>query len=179
MPSARGFSPLNTLAKKGRYWKAPLLSTSKPREGAAFDAFSRPTTRTRPELKNLDWRRDAFDALLSNLIEAASVRECIGDDTRNDTSSIVGPRRFLHASSDVYGIPVDADRTLGVALFTDDDVAAVDADSEIRRDAEKLTIGVALARNTDKHCIHCVQDCVVLDGRRPVPHRDQPIALVE
>src|ERR1700730_14547737 len=131
MPSARGFSPLNTLAKKGGIGRPRYCPRRSRAEGAAFDAFSRPTTRTDPELKNLNWRRDAFDALLSNLIEAASVRECIGDDTRNDTSSIVGPRRFLHARSDVYGIPVDADRTLGVALFTDDDVTAVDADSEI------------------------------------------------
>src|SRR6202035_3336785 len=104
-------------------------------------------TRTRPELENPDWRRDAFDALLSNLIEAASVSECIGDDAGNDAGSIVGPRRFLHAGGDVDGVSVDADRTPGVALFTDDDVSAVDADAEIRRDAQQMTTRRALPPN--------------------------------
>ena len=87
--------------------------------------------------------------------------------------------RFLHARGDVDRAAIDADRPLGVALFADDHVAAMDPDAKARDDTELRHIAALLAPNGGEHRIDGAQYLVVMHRLAPIPDRDQPVALVK
>src|SRR5262249_35944357 len=103
----------------------------------------------------------------------------LGHGGGDDAADSVISRRLLHARGDIDGIAIDSDRSFAVSLLADDNLAAVDADTELWRDAKRRLISVTLLRDDGEHQVDGAQDRVIADCIVPGPRRDQTVAFVE
>ena len=124
-----------------------------------------------------DWGGNSLHAFFTKCLEAVVRRECIRDRARYHAADAMRPSSFLHPGRDIDRIAIDTNRAFGVALLAHHDVAAVNTDAKLGRNAKRAHIGIALPRDRSEHLVDGTQDGVVTDCRIPIQIAIRPSPL--
>src|SRR4029077_1586530 len=97
------------------------------------------------------------------------VVERVYDIARDHACHLMCPRCVLHSRREVDGISIDADGTLCVTLLANDDITAMNADSEGRNDAKLSMILPMLSFDGGEYPVDGAQDLVAANRIVPIP----------